>query len=460
MKSLVGVIVLFLVTRAAMLATPSVGSDVPIYAGYAVGFETARRLGVSFYDFQALPYAEKQRLATAVSRHIPPHDVPVFEYPPLALLPMLAPRMIWTAFCGPGGDCTLAEYTAAYRAEMFLVDVLLFAGLAWLLRGLYPVESWNQTAVRLAAYVLGGALLPHLIYARFDLPFAALLTAALGLLVLGRRATALIALALSVALKMASLPLIPFWAVGSLRGHSPPDHGKNLLALAGYLAIALAACGICFAPAAWSGGRKCVDFLTYHQQRGIQIESTYASILFAARLLGNPLEVDSSYGSANVVTPQSATLARLSGPLAMLCAVILAAVFYVRAVRRPPVASASTLGAAHKGLAVQMVFAGLLALMLSSKVLSPQYLLWLLPLVCLLPGDQRRRWWIYAVFLGACALSSLTYPYLFARIVRGFSPNGAPSALAWVGVAVAAIRNVGLATLLALVWRTPVHESQ
>ena len=462
MKGLAWVVAAFVVTRSAILLVPSFASDVPIYAGYAMEFEAAQRIGMSFYEFRALPASEKQRRAAAVSQQIAPRDGTVFEYPPLALGPMLLPRMAWKAIRGPGSDCTLKEYVAVYRLEMAIVDALLFSGLAWLLRRVYRDETPRATASRLMVYVCGGALLPHLIYDRLDLLFAALLTAALGLLLFARRTSALLALAVSTAFKVVSLPLAPLWAIGSLptpAATRPTEHFKNLLRLAAYGAALLTAIAVCLAPSYSSGGLKCLAFLDYHNERGIQLESTYASLLFAARLLGAPLQVVNSHGSADVQNHLAAILAKLSGPLVMLFAVSLAALYYVRASRRGLAPLGATLAVAAPRLAIQMITASLAALLLTSKVLSPQYLLWLLPLVCMLPGASGQRRLMGAVFLLLCLLSLLTFPILFSTIVPGFSPGAQPTVLAWVGVALLAIRNAGLAALLILILRTAPDEA-
>jgi hypothetical protein len=69
-------------------------------------------------------------------------------------------------------------------------------------------------------------------------------------------------------------------------------------------------------------------------------------------------------------------------------------------------------------------FAGysLLFLMLfiaTNKVFSPQYLLWLAPLVCLIPFRGRRRSLFVWTFLLVCVLTTILFPFLFLADLVG-----------------------------------------
>jgi hypothetical protein len=59
--------------------------------------------------------------------------------------------------------------------------------------------------------------------------------------------------------------------------------------------------------------------------------------------------------------------------------------------------------------------AAVACILCGSKVLSPQFLLWLLPAVALLPGRRGVRVWQLA--LAAAVLTQLYYPYLHEALV-------------------------------------------
>lgn len=58
----------------------------------------------------------------------------------------------------------------------------------------------------------------------------------------------------------------------------------------------------------------------------------------------------------------------------------------------------------------------LLTAIVGAHVLSPQYLLWLVPLVALWEG--RLRWCVWAVFLAICWLTTASFPFMFNRLIH------------------------------------------
>jgi hypothetical protein len=164
-----------------------------------------------------------------------------------------------------------------------------------------------------------------------------------------------------------------------------------------------------FAPMLCAGPRPIVEFFGYHGGRGLQVESTLAIVLDAARYVaGTSQPATHSYGSYNLDGPVPDFLASLTAPLTW--AVILALV--VRALRAGDPADEARrverVACAALGATV--------ALWLCSKVFSPQYLTWGIPLAAAIPG--RRGEIACALFLGACALTQVFFRGFYNAIIE------------------------------------------
>jgi hypothetical protein len=102
--------------------------------------------------------------------------------------------------------------------------------------------------------------------------------------------------------------------------------------------------------------------ITYFIQRPPQIESMQGSIAWLAHLIGGPLQVANTYGSVNIVSPLSVGIGWVN---TSLCIAGCLYVFWLQWRRQ------LTLG--------QAMIALLCTLLMTGKVFSPQYLIWLNP---------------------------------------------------------------------------------
>jgi hypothetical protein len=182
--------------------------------------------------------------------------------------------------------------------------------------------------------------------------------------------------------------------------------------------------------AAWMlAGSASLQWLLYQEERGLQIESLGAGLFLGLHaLVGQPVDVAYAFGSIQVQAPGSDLLVAAS-PIALMALLGIvtgvAAMRFRRDYRRlGRVPSASVELASAAAIAVLLV---------GSKVVSVQYVIWLLPFAILLP--VRMRWLLLAV----TALSTAIYTTDYTGLLRLETPV----------IAALLVRNVLLAVIAA-----------
>lgn len=284
----------------------------------------------------------------------------------------------------------------------------------------------------LRAALSGGAvavappLLGSFVEARFDLALSAALAVALYGAVTRRFTIAWGALALGVLIKLVPLALIPVLLVY----HA---HVRGVRRAMTSAAVSLGVVAVVFVPFLVAAPGGTLDLARYHLERPLQIESAGSAALLAldqAGVLG--LEVTTSFGSQNLVGAAPSAIAMLSSAVlvGLLCAIAVSLFVNLRGVRAP----------ADARLFVVAALATLIALLVAGKVLSPQFLVWLLPAAFLVPG-QRGRW--VAGLAGLAFL--LTQAYFTALYWDLVDLSSGP-------VALLVLRDLTLAALLVAAW--------
>ncbi len=143
-----------------------------------------------------------------------------------------------------------------------------------------------------------------------------------------------------------------------------------------------------------------VSAIRYHTQRTLEIESVYAGlIMLLSQFGGEPFVVQWGHGSHEVVSS--------------LAPAILGASRYIQLAALG--ISLIPLARSGSGRELQCCGALTLAFIVTAPVLSPQYLVWVLPLLLSLGGSPGRRF--RPLFVLACALTFLIYPAFFYRIL-------------------------------------------
>ena len=283
------------------------------------------------------------------------------EYPPGAAL------LFWLASFVPGND--LAQSFGRLMALTWAIATGGAASAAGLLG--YAPRRQALVGVTMAALPL---MLGSLITTRYD----AVVTAVVAWLLVAALATRwrwmwglLIAATLLKIVPAALAPALVIWQA----------HRTDWRRAARSLALAIAAGVAIIAPVAlWAP-----DGLRYvvhvHTARGAQIESTASSIVLALHTLtGRPVMIDSTFGSQGPVGAGVTAFAQVTMVASVFAIVILVAAF----VRRLPRRSAPT----DARLTVTVLASTIVLLVVGSKVLSPQYLVWIVPATLLIPGRR------------------------------------------------------------------------
>jgi hypothetical protein len=327
----------------------------------------------------------------AANGDVPYRDFAV-EYPPAAWLLMRAPGTTdWVAYVHRFAWIATALEVAAFA---------LFLAIAWQLS---PRRFWLVAAT----YVVTTTFLREFLPTRLDggLLFLLMLWSWWTLVPgqAGMTATRTLAygvLGFATSYKLAPVLMLPF----ALAHHSRRARGGELWILLLSFAVGAAVPFILVWPAS---GAASFGFLTYHIERGLEIESVWATLLWPARWFGQPLSAAHVENTIELIGPATGMLSQLSG------AVALGATAWCLAAEtaRPWRGSAVVVGAL--GLAVFVVL---------SKVLSPQYFVWLLPLLAVagteaLESDRVHRWWC-AGLVGVAALTTLIYPRFFLAVIE------------------------------------------
>lgn len=323
------------------------------------------------------------------------HALPV-EYPPLALVPFTLTLL------PPVGD-----YFTIFALWMLALVVLGYVG--------FLVYSTRRRAMIYALYLIVGAA--GTLLARFDVVPALLTLAALWATQRRRFGWAYVLIALGILTKLYPAFLLPIvmiaqWRAATARarieGRAPTEKlvgrwwwdrpavvVRRIWAQPATprLATGLAVCGGIVALGFWVAlaisPAGAFSGFNYAGARPLQIESTPATLLWLGTLLGIPAHPDYSFVSLNYVGPLDTILK----PLSMVALLALCLLVYWRQAR-----GRLTVG--------QAFLACLCAVLATNKIFSPQYLIWLLPVVAAVEGFD-------LLWLAICVLTTLNYPIIY-----------------------------------------------
>ena len=308
------------------------------------------------------------------------------EYPP-GSLPLFVPPALLS-------DDALG-YATLFSWEMALVLVATLVLMALTARKLPDSWAWPVPAITFTAAAI---MLYPVATTRYDAVVALTLAIAAFCTALGGRYSSLAYASLGIG---AAAKIVPALA-------TVPLALARRRAARGY-AIFFGVLALFFVSALLFGGAGFLQSLAYHADRGLQVESLAASILM---ILGRVNEVVFAYGAFEVRGRGVEFAGSLSLPL-MGASLLGSALFMFREYRS---------GRFGPRAFPRYSAALILAFMLGSKVLSPQYVIWLLPLVPLGAGGVAGIL-VSVVFLAVCWTTSQVYPLHYDDLLNGRAPG-------------------------------------
>jgi uncharacterized membrane protein len=361
-----------------------------------LGVTTVSRLDVGLYRY----YGE-----TIVAGAVPFRDVGV-EYPPAAVAIFVLPALVTVSRFGYG------IVFGAMVGTIGVVGLVLAARIGTMLAP--PSRGWLIRTLA-TAFMIG--LLGAVALTRFDFVPAALTVAALYALITNRFGWAGVLLGAAVAVKLYPAVLVPVAAVYVLRR-------SGAWQAAAFIGLAIVVVLASYVPFLLVAPEGVVASLRVQVDRGLQIESSGASLLWLARGAGlmhwpeQDVYYELTFREADIVAVASAVAG--FGVVAWLCWQL-------------------ARGPADGARLVRYAFASVAAFVVFAKVLSPQYLLWLVLLVPALRGTGTNA--VAGLLAAAVVITASYFPESYRAVALDLAPL-------WLGLI--ALRNFLLAALVAV----------
>ena len=341
---------------------------------------------------------ERQLATQMLDGQVPYNDF-FSEYPPLALLSFLIPALLFP---------TQPAYGFFFAVEIFLLDLVVLFVMEKL-ASRFKMRIWYVFGF----YTLCLLAIGPIVTGRYDLLPAMLMPVALYAFVSGRNKTAWAVLALGVMAKIYPVIIAPFFALYLLRHRQYRQLTQGVTIFLGVLLALSLPWIVLNAEGFW-------QFISYHAERGLHAESSYASVLLVGQVMGlTQVEGALTYGSWNLSSPMADSLSQASSYVTVGLLLIIYAL-YTRLLWKKPddaIAGTAMFGAGAVELMLRYSLLAILIMLLGSKLFSPQFLIWLVPLLPLVMG--RWRYAPLALFLVAGGITQYIYPHHYIEFELG-----------------------------------------
>lgn len=304
-------------------------------------------------------------ISDVVDRHLMPYSDFRFEYPPAALLVFLVPKIF------------------SWDLVSFHFSYAIFAALAYILFAKYLLKITDHYGIQRANVYISLIVLAivgnQFITARNDIFAVLMVTLAFYCFAVKRYDLSAVFLAIGAMIKIYPVILVPMFMIIFLSR-------KDWKGMFRYAIVSGVACVLMELPFIIADPSTAFAYLTYHSDRGLQVEGVVSSVLTFVNLFVPIIdEIGIYYGSNTIVGDIPDMCAHILDKALYILLIISALWMLYRCCR-------TTLDDDRKEFRILTTISIIILFVFItfSKVYSAQYMLWflsLLPLLLLSPGD-------------------------------------------------------------------------
>ena len=359
-------------------------------------------------------------------------SIPDIEYPPFALVFMFIPRMFASTALG---------YEIAFVAEVF---VFFMIGLA--VAGKLAKRYYHSPRKVMLAYTVLMLLMLEFVVDRYDVFPMILTLLSLYFFVTKKYVWAFALLSIAMMTKLYPAVLFPIYLFPFIINR---DWSNTLKCTGVFVLVAV----LIVLPLFLLNSEAALHFMSYHMDRPLQIESTASSFIALGAVLGlTQTWVEFSFGSDNLMGPWSDAVVPYLTPL-MLLAVIL-----IYAVHAHLLFGLRKNGQDNENNRMVLlggtVLLSVLAFIIFGKVLSSQYLIWVIPFIVFMMVtsiDHASKLYIFILGVAAIILTQLNF-----AVNLGISGGGA--GITDAGMMIILARNIVMLVFFVYIAKASVES--